>query len=350
MKRAYIHIGLAKTGTTSLQQFLRTNENLLKARGFSYLCDPRKPYYVWHAHFPVAACFFSERPDFISPEKFKPAGEVLGELRRDTEACPEDIILSCEHFSYHLKDVEAIRAIGEALPNRDIRVICYLRRQDEFALALYSTYIKTGGRTPFVSQGIHPRTREYNFRGILELWGSVFGHKNIIVRDHARRHLAGGDIRYDFLKLLDIDPHGFVVGDDQNLSLDAKQIEALRMINAYLPTSAEANWAQFTLANEIRNTILPLLPTGAPLPSLLSVKQRNDIMMRFENDNRRVAEEFANAEFILDWHEPADSEESAAGPTILTKEDLAETVAKLGRKLVSTKGQPDGRLLMPGSQ
>src|SRR6056297_3919225 len=144
MRTAYLHIGLEKTGTTSVQIFLRTNSDLLEKYNLEYLGHEEKPYVHGIAHFPIAASFYKECPDFIPLQKHKPSSEILQALSQDAAATDSDIILSCEHFSSRLHNVDNIEAIGAALSPRKIKVICYLRRQDEQAVSLYSTLVKGG--------------------------------------------------------------------------------------------------------------------------------------------------------------------------------------------------------------
>src|SRR6056297_1210260 len=62
MRTAYLHIGLEKTGTTSVQIFLRTNSDLLEKYNLEYLGHEKKPYVHGIAHFPIAASFYKECP------------------------------------------------------------------------------------------------------------------------------------------------------------------------------------------------------------------------------------------------------------------------------------------------
>lgn len=334
MKHVYLHIGLEKTGTKSLQVFLKGNESALRAKGFSYLCDDAKPYFQEVGHFPVAACFSSECPDFVSPAKFRPATEVLGELRRDVELCDKHVILSCEHFSSRLRDARPLQAIRDALPNRSLKVICYLRRQDEFALAAYSTAVLSGRRRPFRVDQVTAKHRYYNFQETLELWGSAFGRESILVREFDRERLVGGDIRRDFLGLLGIDDAGFCFGRDENISLDAQQVEALRLVNFHLPRFDEGGPEAYALAMAIRRTLMEYLPKGDPLGAILNRAKRNSIMHAFGPSNALLSTMFPDCKFVDDWQTVRHA--ARPRPVALTGREFAGTVARLGTRLVES--------------
>ena len=330
MKHAYLHIGLEKTGTTSLQVFLRANEAALRANGYSYLGDDTRSYSDRLGHFPVAASFFSECPDFILPAKFRPATDVLGELRKDVEECPWHVILSCEHFSSRLKDASALQLIRDALPNRNIKVVCYLRRQDDLALAAYSTAIKTGRRDPFDVSKITPKSWYFNFDQILNLWGDVFGPENIVIREYDRAQFAGGDVRRDFLALLGIEHTGFQFLPDKNISLDALQVEILRLVNSHLPRFGDDPDGH-ALTLKVRSTIIEHLPKGQPLATMLSESERGAIMQSFADSNARLASKFTGCGFVGDWQSVPLGKRSK--PRQPTRVHLARTIATLGRRL-----------------
>lgn len=330
MKHVYLHIGLEKTGTTSLQVFLRANEVALRANGYSYLGDDTRPYSDTLGHFPIAASFFPECPDFVRPAKFRPAPDVLGELRKDVEQCPWNVILSCEHFSSRLKDTSALRLIRDALPNHNIKVVCYLRRQDDLALAAYSTAIKSGRRNPFDVRQVSANNWYYNFDRILSLWGEVFGSENIVVREYDRAQFAGGDVRRSFLDLLGIEHTDFRFLPDENISLDSLQVEVLRLVNSHLPNFDEDPDGH-ALALKIRSTIIQHLPKGPPLATMLSESERGAIMHSFSDSNARLAGKLTGCSFVGDWKSLLTGERSEPGQP--TEVYLARTIATLGRRL-----------------
>jgi len=337
VRQAFIHIGMEKTGTKSLQDFLTTNAAVLQAKGYSYLCDEGRPYFQDVGHFPVAACFAAQCPEYVQTAKFRPAAEVLTELRRDVEACEQDIILSCEHFSSRLREAAPLQAIREALANRRVRIVCYLRRQDDFALAAYSTAVLSGRRDRFDIEQVTPKHRFYNFYETLELWAGVFGRDNVLVREYDRARLVGGDIRRDFLDLLGIEETGFRYGEDKNVSLSAQQVEALRLVNAFLPRFDEGGSDSYELAMTIRRMLIDHLPQGDPLAAMLGPAQRRAIQQAFAPSNARVMASFAGCDFLANWHRVQVPRRTR--PLALTRDDLAGTIAKLGLLLAEAAAE-----------
>ena len=147
MARIFLHIGTEKTGTTTLQAFLTANEAALARSGLTLSFGSSRPYFERMAHGPLAACLMAERAEFISDGKHQPAEFVLDMLRRDIDRGGRDVILSCEQFSSRITSAASLRRLVDALADHDVTVVCYLRRQDELAIAAYTTAVRSGRRT-----------------------------------------------------------------------------------------------------------------------------------------------------------------------------------------------------------
>lgn len=330
-KKAFIHIGLEKTGTTTVQEFLTRNEPALNAQGFTYLKDDSAPYFWWIGHSPVAACFHRCLPDFVCREKFRPAEEVLEGLKAAAEATDHDIILSCEQFSSRLEWPESLAALRDALAGRDIRILCYLRRQDAQCLAAYSTIIRYGGTSAFDQSGITPDSRYYDYYRILSDWADVFGDDALIVREFDRAALVDGDIKADVLSAIGLENQGFRPVDDANISLDSRQVEILRQINCHLTAYAtDVDPQAFEESNAIRAVLLRHLPRGAPLSSLLTWQQRAEILERFAESNAALVERF-NIDFVRRWAVPEKDAVPQTSP--VSREDMALMVAACGARI-----------------
>jgi len=337
MKTAYIHIGHEKTGTTSLQIFLQKNREALFQHNLVYLGDESCPYVHGIGHFPIVASFYDKCPNFIPPSKHKPVSEVLGALSKDADETDCDIILSCEHFSSRLDKLENIQCIREALPNRQIKIILYLRRQDEQAISLYSTLVKSGHTAPFSLKDVVPENRYYNYSSILKDWVDVFGRENILLREYNNDKLFQQSICTDFLDILNIEPTSFVQIEEQNVSLDSLQVEVLRSINKHLTSypwgDLNVDLEMFEQSQRIRVALAPYLSSGVHIRSLLTEKERKKLLNEFKETNLEITNLFENSDFIFDWHELKGCVKYPIPPSSLSFSDIEKTLISCGRAL-----------------
>lgn len=345
MKKAYIHIGLEKTGTTALQIFLQHNPDGLANNNLVYLGDDTKPYVHGIGHFPIVASFYDKCPNFVPLHKHRPSAEVLEALSQDVADTGRDIILSCEHFSSRLSRAENIKALHDALLERQIQIICYLRRQDEQAISHYSTLVKGGRTDPFTVEDVTPENGYFNYRKILEAWTEEFGRENMIIREYARRSFVGNDICMDFLDILGADPEDFSFIEDQNISLDSHQVEVLRSVNKHLTSFSWGEWdvdmEKFEQSQRVREALSPVLPKGAHIGALMQGDTRQEVMDRFKTDNLEIVGSFAGTDFIRDWHNCVASSGSPSPQDALTVADFEKAVAATGFELEARISEND---------
>lgn len=341
MKTAYIHIGHEKTGTTTLQIFLQKNSDALTQNNLVYLGDGNSAYMHGIGHFPIVASFYEKCPNFIPSEKHKPSSEVLEALSKDADETEHDIILSCEHFSSRLTKLEDIERLKKALSDRQVKIICYIRRQDEQAVSLYSTLVKGGHTDPFSLNDVKPENRYFDYSRILKDWATVFGSENMIVRDYSRQALFGRDICTDFLHVLDINPTTFTLIEDQNVSLDSLQIELLRHINKHLTSypwgSSDVDLQKFEKSQAIRIALSPLLPRGKPIKYLLKSEDRYQTLDAFKEVNLELSDLIKSADFVRSWHNPDLYIEDSEAPSYVTIVDFERSLVSCGKALAQTE-------------
>jgi hypothetical protein len=337
-KRVFIHIGLEKTGTTTLQHFLCMNAPQLRDREYLYPCDPSLPYFANFGHFPLAGCFLEHCPEFLAPDEHRGPEEVLPSLTADILASSLTVILSCEHLSSRLEEARHLQMLKEAIPADQVKIVCYIRRQDELALALYTTAMRVGHTHRFVSENIQPSDRYFNYEEILDLWASVFGRENLIVRVYERSKLRKHDICSDFLWQIGLsDESGLARTEDRNVSLGAKQAQMLRVINRYLPPFSAENRAAYDRAQAISARILDFLPRGPSIRSLLSRSEKRDILARFDAVNTRVAETYLGGrEALGGWYSEnieAQDDNARSGASVPALADFARALVRMGERL-----------------
>lgn len=237
-RRAVLLIGTEKTGTTTLQQFLGSNRAALAARGFFYpsFCGD------WNHTGLAAYALNADRKDDIRfPHGAWNAEDVPAMRARIEAAAQEELatasgtVLFCnEHCHSRLTEQVEVERLRNLLgPFFDeIKIAVYLRRQDQVALSLYSTQIKSGA----THQNLMPLTTAsdpyYNYDLSLSIWARVFGEENILPRIFDRALLLGGSIVQDFCSEWGLGPTDSYQGvPDFNGSINGAAIEFLRQFN-----------------------------------------------------------------------------------------------------------------------
>jgi len=179
-----LHIGLEKTGTTSIQMFLDDHKAMLHAQGvFASGC------LGWYNHKLLAAYGMADGSHDIAVTsagidgpaahqafRARTRGHVLAEIER-TDATR--YLLTSEDLS-RLITIEDIRRV-HALLNEicaNIRVIVFLRRQDRLAVSRYYSLLINGNVPPAVFPA-PDQAAYYDFAGLLEPWAQVFGDQAI---------------------------------------------------------------------------------------------------------------------------------------------------------------------------
>jgi tetratricopeptide (TPR) repeat protein len=239
-RRAILQIGTEKTGTTTLQHFLSSNREALAARNLRYprFCGEKN-----HTGLAAYALADSRMDPIREPFGVRSEADVPAmreRMRRAAEvelADGADAIFCSEHCHSRLKTSEEVGRLRELLGRffDEIEICVYLRRQDQVALSLYSTRLKSGGVNPRLLPNVDPSDSYYNYDRLLGLWEGVFGRERVHVRLFDRAELVGGSVAPDFLDLWDLGPEAdYVAVTDRNGSLGPTAQEYLRRLNPHL--------------------------------------------------------------------------------------------------------------------
>lgn len=318
MRRLILHIGAHKTGTTALQQSLKVNRARLAAQGAAYVSSPEAAQLHHYLGFAVRGGLV---PDgFIAFD-----AEVLAE--RLAEADQDLVIASSENFSFFFQR-SAIAALERALRPRfdDIRVVCYLRRQDRHAVSHHQEGAKPNRQAegqlwghaltalPTVSPN-HALYLDYDRR--LGLWADVFGADKLDLRVYDRALLTDGDIVADFLALLGLAGAGFAPLGDRNVSLGAAQAKTGHLMTG------------LAVRPKVMEAILGRIDAGGRL--LPSQAEARAFLEPYREGNRRLNARFAvsplpdlfNDDFS-DYPEVRQSDWTEAGATAALQAVLAQ--------------------------
>ena len=123
-----LHIGPAKTGTTSLQAFFASNDTILKQFSIVYPQTGRK----------------KDKHNWLA-QSLKSVDDLSRLLVALQEECSgfEHALVSCEEFSYAFLDAAVLEQFCQLARKRfRIRIIIYLRRQDQLKESVYAQVVR----------------------------------------------------------------------------------------------------------------------------------------------------------------------------------------------------------------
>ncbi len=214
MKRPLIlHIGMSKTGSSSIQHVLAEQRPALSAQGV-YLA--RSPGWANHALLPASVVndpkiLWGYHPgtwEGLSPEVR--IARFRDEFAAEMSALPDDVarvIITAEQLGMVLREPDEVARLAALLGAyfAPVQVVVYIRRQDQHAASAYGEWLRSGTlREPGLPAGGPEKHPEYDYGGLLDCWADAFGAAAIVPRIFARDRLLDGDVVADFLALAGI--------------------------------------------------------------------------------------------------------------------------------------------------
>jgi hypothetical protein len=196
-----IHIGLRKSGSTSLQYFLSANEDALRGVGVEYPRLGRSGRLTQTAHQNLQ-CELRGRKAIFDPSRGT-VDDVAAYWRR---AEAHTLILSCEGFE-ECPTEEAERLKVLARGDEEFRIVLIVRDLVSLMPSSYGQKIKSGVSYVDFDRFFDQRIREarVDYFRTAQNWASAFGWETLRIRVLQPEHLLNGDLIDDFLTLADID-------------------------------------------------------------------------------------------------------------------------------------------------
>lgn len=187
-KTAIIHIGLPKTGSTSLQEYMVANRRHLRRSGFDLFDDD---FFGQSTHTGLHFSVLRSGVETFSTIKYSDCGQ--DEVRQATakaigrffrESRHSNLIFSSEGLSF-LRTVEECRRLRDLFPvETTFRIVLAIRDKDEWLKSYTKQIYKVPGR----SASSDPRSALYvrtdtwltDFEQIVKVYTAVFGEVEIV--------------------------------------------------------------------------------------------------------------------------------------------------------------------------
>ena len=283
MATLYLHIGMPKTGTKAIQLFCVANKTALERQGYCYplfrwkykkanrlhngifLQQKQSNNLLWRMYMDYVIRLLTKYPNVILSDE---------ELWRLTKLYPSIILDSLK--------AEAVRH------SFDLKVIVYLRRQDQWLNSQWAQYIREN----------NPVIRNQSFSDFLswadEYWSldyyeqlkkiaDIVGKKNLIVRVYDRIEFIEGDVVQDFLAILGIsmDDNFIIAEENPNASQIDNILEIRRIINSLPDLSDKFREQLYSIARNCSR-----LEAEAGKYSMFSEAEAKALLEKYEASNR----------------------------------------------------------------
>jgi hypothetical protein len=297
MKQVFLHIGVHKTGSSSIQFFLHRNREQLARLGYLYPSQKR-------AHHNLAFTLRSHPQADYQSDTWE---DVIDEIE---SADLEKIILSSESFVEDIT-LEFIKQVGEKLKNYQTKIIIYLKRQDKKIESHLTQRIKTGAAVTDIGLYID-RELAIDYLEIVNNWSRVFGKDNIIVKPFEKAQIE--DLYQNFLASVGINSiEGFKQTVDINIRPSLAQIIGTNFINQQLENTFEKSK---------RKSYRLAIKSNVEYPksffkytqhwqskskyNLIPYDKAREILKNSQEQNSLIAKKFLNREDECLFYEPLD--------------------------------------------
>ena len=285
IKTLFIHAGSHKTGTTSIQKFLKDNVNDLEVN--EGLCVPS------------LKGMLKLTPDLKDYGLFPNAFHELRFLNCDKA------VISRENFSWVRSKPKLIK-LKSVLDKYAVntKVVFYIRRQDSLAISQkqegtkwLDCSIAYGHEPKALPSNLSDSAENYlNYYGRISLWADIFGDENIVVRIFDKKTLENNDVVCDFCSVIGVDFKRYPLPNKINESLSRSSQLFLHQTRDVFK---EGTKEKHRLVKSIRR-IDKNLPNHKLLPSR---KEAQIFYERFKEQNKLLNDRFSISDIPSIFHE-----------------------------------------------
>lgn len=293
-KKVFLHIGYSKTGTTALQHFLFDHRKMLEEHSVLYPVSCMNNHNQTNHHNLSHSLLVGSTKPFPSYNDPKNYGEtpdfywnkIIDEI--ETSTC-KTIILSSEAFIRFRGIPHLMQKVNDYLKDFDLKIICYIRRQDYLFESNYNHKVKASNSIEPFEKDMESKIKNIDYYRDLMEWATIVGKENMIVRIYSKENLPGGIIP-DFLSCINVTFHSTEKGYNLNLKIPTRFIPLKLYLNKHRQYqqigNKRINEAIIWMGNHVKKQY-----------SLLTSGQRIQILNKYTDSNTKLATEFLDGQY-----------------------------------------------------
>lgn len=327
-RTCFVHIGLNKSGSSTIQYWLRKNMDPLALQGIRYdLLWSGRGKMSHHNGFPAVGVHLDQRllPNRYSILKLK-IDSLEDQAARVAEfeagvdastACPDwhTYVISSENFFAWLHNPASVEKMHEWFLKRfdHVTYVIYLRDQLDWVPSGFSQMVKMGGSCSM--EEYIAKRGTMNYFKICNRWADIVGGNNLKIRLLERDFLVNGDLIADFAEVIGANSVATHLPKDRNLAMSAQAVSRLRRVNEL------TSFMRVDRLQRLRSLYAMLFVARAPECKLrLSPQQAVDVARRNAESNEKLRVKFFGRSNILfsKSHKILAEADAIAGPATRT--------------------------------
>lgn len=278
MKEIYLHIGLGKTGTTSIQKFLSMHYDILLAEDIHYILSAGGG--SGDGHQAIAKSCIEIIPDYME----------VADASNDIEALKSEIagsscntiLLSSENFQL-ASPAKVKKMLNSVCDDYICRVILVVRSQDELLESEYNQMVKVKSLTQSLAQYADSYF-DGDFMKLAESWEATFGEQTLSASVYDS---ASNDAIKDFLSTLPLRRSALERLCELNQYSVNKSLDIQGLSEQYLVNQS----SELDLSKQVREVVPPELPAV-----LMDSEEAREFRARFHESNRLFSSKFLDVQ------------------------------------------------------
>jgi len=303
----YIHIGMGKTGTSSIQNFLAGNHKVLWN-----LCSCLYPNMVMSDF--LNGSFINHQKLFLADDIKSRKEKILTAVDFCRKHSRNKIIFSAEAL-FEDNDGPALAKELSEIPGVNLKIIVYIRRQDQWLESAWKEWGYKSNKYRDISHYI--QQRDCNWLKALRRWEGAVGRARIIVRCYEKAQMPDGLIP-DFFQTVGIDYNANKWRPQKDLFKGFKGdvMEVIFLNKRFCTGDSDTRLQGFFE----RNLDESFQKESFKSYSFLSPTEKISVLTRYESANQTIAREFLGRDdgvlFYEPWPEPNEPWEPYGGLTV----------------------------------